>query len=90
MFRFLLGAGAGFVLATWVIPALRGTPKPGELPEVVEGEPPSIHRITGDMINAFDEIKPLLYQIHVDSADGSMSVQDWTRAARQLQISGVI
>jgi len=90
VWKTLAGVAVGYALAQWVVPALLKKPSPTDTAaEQASGEL-GIYRITGDMINAFDQIKPFLWQLHQDSADGDLSVADYMRAARQLQRSGVI
>lgn len=90
MFKVLGGVAVGYVLAQWIVPALLKRPSPTATTTEPESGELGIHRITGDVISAFDQIKPFLWQLHVDSADGSLSAADYIRAARQLGRSGVI
>lgn len=50
-----------------------------------ERDAPPIHRITGDLLNACEQLRPMLYQMQVDSADGELSAQDLWRAYSQFR-----
>jgi len=91
MWKVLGGVVAGAVLAQWVVPAIlkRPTPTSTQRGGADDGLP-EIHRITGDALNTFEKLRPFLWQLHVDSADGSLTVADYLRAGRQLQQSNII
>lgn len=77
------GVLVGYLLGRYLVPAARGIDVSAPPAQAPSRDIP-LHRITGDFLSTCRDLRPLLNQLHVDTADGELDVGDAARAIMQF------